>query len=110
MNDSEDRSCSVNSPDSVTTEWNTFRPDMVSHGSSFDWEDGSLTLTESVSSNMSTFKKQPAQPSQRKKLSNVTWVRGAKPCKTLRTNITWCEGNKTGFVPAKGKKSGGPGV
>ena len=40
---------------------------------------------------MSKFKKQPAQPSQRKKLSDVTWVRGAKPCKTLSGPITWTD-------------------
>ena len=45
----------------------------------------------------------------RKKLNNVTWVLGDKPCKTLKQGITWCEGNKTKFVPANGKKIGGPG-
>ena len=43
----------------------------------------------------------------RKKLNNVTWVLGDKPCKTLKQSITWCEGNKTKFVPASGKKIGG---
>ena len=43
----------------------------------------------------------------RKKLTNCTWVLGDKPSKTLKQNITWCEGNKTKFVPPSGKKIGG---
>ena len=43
----------------------------------------------------------------RKKLTNCTWVLGDKPSKTLKQNITWCEGNKTKYVPAQGKKIGG---
>ena len=43
----------------------------------------------------------------KKKLKNVTWVLGDKPCKTLQGPITWCDGNKSKVVPAKGKKIGG---